>query len=179
MDFDTYVRRRGEALFRFAYLLSGDRFAAEDLVQTALTKSYLRWGRISRLEHPDSYVRRVLVNSHLSWRRLRSSGERPVAEPNLPTVTAGQAGDPHVVAESKLVFWALVSDLSPRARAVIVLRYYLDYGDDEIAMVMGISRGTVRSTASRALTAIRKKLAVTPETPPVSNARGASRDEGY
>ena len=80
VEFEGYVAARGQALLRFAYVLTGDAQLAEDLTQTALAQTYRHWRRVSRLEHPDAYVRKAMLNAHLSWRRRRSSTERPTAD---------------------------------------------------------------------------------------------------
>ncbi len=77
MDFEEYVAARGPALLRFAYVLTTDTHAAEDLVQTALADAYRHWRRVQRTDQPDAYVRRIIVNRHLSGRRRRWWGERP------------------------------------------------------------------------------------------------------
>jgi RNA polymerase sigma-70 factor (sigma-E family) len=152
VDFEDYVATRGQALVRFAYVLTLDPYLAEDLAQSALADVYRHWGRVSRADHVDAYVRKAVVNSHLSWRRRRSSGEVPtdVLAPN----------DEHAVDEFDAVAdrdatRTLLRGLAPRARTVLVLRYYVDLDDQAIAELMGISVSGVRATASRALASIR------------------------
>ena len=148
-SFDAYVAARQHALLRTAYLLSGDRHEAEDLVQTALTKTYLAWNRI---RDPDAYVRRALLNVHHSWwRRASRRAERPTDEvPESPPPPEPDPADRDEV-------WALVRSLPPRQRAVVVLRFYEGLNPGEVADIMGCSTGTVASQTNRAITALRKR----------------------
>jgi RNA polymerase sigma-70 factor (sigma-E family) len=164
MEFETYVASRGQALLRLAYVLSRDTHQAEDLVQNALTEAYRHWRKVRRAEHPDAYVRRILVNQHLTWARRRSSTERVtdlVALDRDSALDHGFAVDRCVapdhasgVAERDDLRRRLDA-LPPRSRAVLVLRYYADLDDAAIAELLGIAAGTVRSTASRALATLR------------------------
>ncbi|GAA3194486.1 SigE family RNA polymerase sigma factor [Dactylosporangium siamense] len=153
MTFEEYAFARTAALVRFARLLTGDEHRAEDLVQDVLARAYARWGRISRTDRPDVYVRRMLVNAHHSWWRRRSSGEVSVAAPGERPTTTDEAAE---VAERDAL-WRLVRDLPARQRTVIVLRYYEDLDDARIAEILDCSTGTVRTHAKRALTALRER----------------------
>ncbi|MEY9859293.1 RNA polymerase sigma-70 factor (sigma-E family) [Catenulispora sp. GAS73] len=156
--FDDYVASRGAALLRLALMLTGDRHLAEDLTQDVLVRVYGRWSRVSGMTQVDAYVRRTLVNTHVSWRRRRSSGEVPLAEPS-DAARAGAAGDDgSEAAADRDQAWRLLATLPRRQRAVLVLRYYEDLSDREIAEVLGCSAGTVRSQASRALATLRGSL---------------------
>ena len=128
MDFEAYVATRGPALLTFAYVLTGDAQLAEDLTQTALGQAYRHWRRVERADHPDAYVRKVLVNAHLSWRRRRSSTERPTED-----VDPGVVADPANAAADRDETRRLLDQLPPRARAILVLRYYADLDDASIA----------------------------------------------
>jgi RNA polymerase sigma-70 factor (sigma-E family) len=150
MDFEAYVAARGQALLRFGYVLTGDAHLAEDLTQTALAQTYRHWRRVSRLDHPDAYVRKAMLNAHLSWRRRRSSTERPTAE-----VEPGIAQDASAAVADRDEMRRLLDTLPPRARSILVLRYYADLDDPSIAALLGISASTVRATASRAIAALR------------------------
>ena len=150
MDFEAYVATRGPALLTFAYVLTGDAQLAEDLTQTALGQAYRHWRRVERADHPDAYVRKVLVHAHLSWRRRRSSTERPTAE-----VDPGVVADPANAAADRDETRRLLDQLPPRARAILVLRYYADLDDASIADLLSIRPSTVRATASRALATLR------------------------
>ena len=153
MEFSEYVAARGTALERFAYVLSGDAHLAQDLVQTALLKAYRRWRWVARAEHPDAYVRRIVTRSYLDWRRRRSSGEQPVgAVPDQPVPDPAEG-----VAERDQLRRAL-GTLSPRQRAVLVLRHYEGMDDAAIAALLRCGEGSVRTHASRGLARLRAAL---------------------
>jgi RNA polymerase sigma-70 factor (sigma-E family) len=153
VEFSEYVAARGTALERFAYVLSGDAHLAQDLVQTALLKAYRRWRWVARAEHPDAYVRRIVTRSYLDWRRRRSSGEQPVgAVPDQPAPDPAEG-----VAERDQLRRAL-GTLSPRQRAVLVLRHYEGMDDAAIAGLLGCGEGSVRTHASRGLARLRAAL---------------------
>ena len=153
--YEEYVGTRWTALYRTAYLLTGRHADAEDLAQAALVKAYLSWSKVSTASSPDAYVRRILTNAFLSSRRpLRVARERLVeTPPEVPTVSPD--------GEDRLLLWPHVRALPPRQRAVVVLRYYEDLSEREIADVLGCSPGTVKSTASDALDALRKRIVST------------------
>lgn len=153
-DFDSFVVARGAALVRFAYLLTGNTHLAEDIVQEVLARIHRRWARIERMAAPEAYVRRAIVREYLSWRRRRASTEEIVAE--VP-----DQGDPHDPAQTIVErgqMWALLAGLPRAQRTVLVLRFYNDLGDDEIAHVLGCGRSTVRAHAARALARLRSVL---------------------
>ncbi|HYJ74339.1 MAG TPA: SigE family RNA polymerase sigma factor [Kineosporiaceae bacterium] len=155
MEFDEYVAARGPALERYAFVLTGDAQRSQDLVQTALVKAYRRWRWVVRAGHPDAYVRRIVTTSYLDWRRLRSSGERPVE--TLPDVATTDADPADRVADRDELRRALAT-LTPQQRAVLVLRHYEGYDDAAIAAVLGCSEGTVRAHASRGGRRLREAL---------------------
>jgi RNA polymerase sigma-70 factor (sigma-E family) len=142
---DLRDARRGEHIDTWAI--------AEDLVQTALTRAWLAWGRIG--DDPDPYVYRILVNTHHSWWRRRWHGEVPTA--SLPDVPASAAGDtePHGAFEDRDALWKALGRLGKRERAAIVLRYFSDLEHAAIAEILGCSPGTVRGQISRALAKLR------------------------
>ncbi len=147
-QFRHFVEGRSLALLRTAYALCGDRHAAEDLVQGALAKLYRRWGKV---DEPEGYVRRIIYNDQVSrWRRLSVMREDPVDD-----VPEGALPDRAAVVDDRLDVWQLLQRLPPRQRAVLVLRYYEDLSEREIAAVLGCSLGTVRSQASRAIAKLR------------------------
>jgi RNA polymerase sigma-70 factor (sigma-E family) len=161
VEFDEYVAARGTALLRFARVLAGDQASAEDLLQAALADAYARWPRVQGADHPDAYLRRVIVNRHLSWRRRRSASELVLSSEaiaasadGLPDIAAG-------VVDRDQVRQVLAS-LPARARTILVLRYYQDLGDAEIADLLGVRPATVRSTASRALSLLRDRIGAEP-----------------
>ena len=147
MTFEEYALARGAALLRFARVLTADEHRAEDLVQDVLAKVYASWRRISLLEHPDLYVRRMLVNAYTSWWRRAVNRELAVAEPAATSSVEDTASE----SAERDAIWRLVLQLSPRQRTVIVLRYYEDYDDATIAELMQCRPGTVRTQARRAL----------------------------
>jgi len=150
-DFNQFVRFSGQPLLRAAYLLSGDRAQAEDLVQEALVKAHRQWTRTGMAAHPEAYVRKIVVNEYVSWRRRRASGEIV----GLVLVEETERAEHYRVVDDRDALTKVLRGLSPRARAVLVLRYYLDQPDHEIAAVLGITEGSVRSVAARAFAALR------------------------
>jgi RNA polymerase sigma-70 factor (sigma-E family) len=159
VTFDEYVRVRGPALVRLARLIAGDPHRGEDLVQDVLTRAYPRWSRIVAGGRPDVYLRRMLINAHLSWRRKRSSGE--AATGRVPVERADRADIGAEAAERDAV-WRLIARLPPRQRATIVLRFYEDLDDAAIAEILGCSPVTVRTHTMRALTALRQHIGTAP-----------------
>ena len=147
-------RRAPAALLRTAYLLAGDWATAEDLLQTALTKTYLAWRRLGEIEAVEPYARRVLVNTSTSWWRRRWHGERPTEVLPEP---AG-AGPDRASSLERDALWRHVRALPARQRAVLVLRFYEDLSEAETARLLGVSVGTVKSQASRALATLRRRL---------------------
>jgi RNA polymerase sigma-70 factor (sigma-E family) len=170
-DFEHWVAVRYPALRRTAYLLcGGDPHAADDLTQTTLAKLYLAWGKVRDHDRIDAYVRRIMLNEHRSsWRRAFRHHEVPAE--HLPERAA--PSDAGLDGERDAV-WAFVQTLPPKQRAVIVLRYYEDLSETEIAAALGISPGTVKSQASRALAALRQRL---PEHPDINRPGGFERPE--
>ncbi|CAN5474994.1 hypothetical protein BH09ACT12_BH09ACT12_35140 [soil metagenome] len=151
-SFEDYVVARGPALWRSAWLLTGDAHRAEDLVQTALITCWRRWDRIARDGAVDGYVRRVLVTTYTDWWRRRWTGEVPTEVlPELPTA-------PHERAQVELRHdvLAALATLPRGQRAVVVLRFYDDLTEAQTADTLGISVGTVKSQTARALRALRE-----------------------
>ncbi len=154
-EFREFVALRSAGLLRTAYLLVGDWGHAEDVLQTALTKTYLAWRRLGRIESVDAYARRVVVTTATSWWRRRWHGERPTRV--LPE--QARVADPSAELVERDVMWRQVGALPARQRAVLVLRYYEDLTESETARVLGVSVGTVKSQHSRALATLRARLA--------------------
>ena len=152
MKFEDFVAAQGQPLLRLAYVLTSDAHHAEDLTQTTLAKAHRNWRKVAAASNPDAYVRRILVNAHLDWCRRRSSTERPVEAIPEPRTWVPDPAD-EVSARDHMR--GLLSQLAPRARAVLVLRYYADLNDEAIADLMGITSSSVRATASRALATLR------------------------
>ena len=150
--FTAFVAVNSATLFRTAYLMTGDYHRAEDLLQTTLVRVYQRWSRVEVMDRPVAYARKVLVNQSMSWWRRRSSHESPVL------VRDERSWDGHLedVAEHERV-WAAVLSLPPRQRAVMVLKYYEDLSEAEIAAALDMAPGTVKShghAAARRLAAL-------------------------
>ena len=148
-QFREFMESRWPGLVRLGYALTGDRWLAEDLAQTALASACNAWWRVRRADDPDAYVRRILINASNSHFRRRSPpvcacGLREVPLPD-PAALAGQRSD----------LMAALRGLPPRQRAVIVLRYWGDLTDGQVAALLGCSEGTVRSQAWRALAKLR------------------------
>jgi RNA polymerase sigma-70 factor (sigma-E family) len=141
-DFEEFVRARSATLFGTALLLTGDRHLAEDLLQTALAQAWRNWGKVHSSH--EGFVRRILVNTYVTWWRRRWNGERPTAE--LPE-SAMHSSD----RDRGVDLRDAVRRLPKRQRAVIVLRYFEDLSEAEVAQVLGCSVGTVKSQAHRAL----------------------------
>lgn len=150
MDFDAFVLSRGAALVRFAHALNGDRQHAEDVVQTVLARVHGRWGRVRKMAEPEAYVKRMIVNEHLSWRRRRSN-----QEVSGQAVTAVPSDDATAALAERDRVWRQLAALPARQRAVLVLRYYEDLPDRDIAAVLGCPESTVRSHAARGLAQLR------------------------
>jgi RNA polymerase sigma-70 factor, ECF subfamily len=153
-EFRDFVAARSAALLRTAYLLAGDWATAEDLLQTALTKTYLAWKRLGEIEAVEPYARRVLVNTATSWWRRRWHGERPTEV--LPERAAPDQLEEQLERD---VLWRHVKALPARQRAVLVLRFYEDMSEAQTAALLNISAGTVKSQTSRALATLRIRLA--------------------
>jgi RNA polymerase sigma-70 factor (sigma-E family) len=153
-SFEEFVRGRSAHLFQLALLLAGQNQAdAEDLLQVALERAWRR--RAVRYRHgsPEPYVRQILVNASIDrWRRLRRRGEEPLQDSGPSPLAADPAG---VVARRDLLMRSLAV-LPPRQRAVLVLRYWEDHSEAEVAAMMGCSVGTVKSQASRGLARLRE-----------------------
>jgi RNA polymerase sigma-70 factor (sigma-E family) len=152
-EFTAFVLARSPALLRTAYLLTGDEAAAEDLLQSALLATLRHWRRIRDRESLDSFVRRVMVNERRSWFRRRASTEVIVAEVSdiaVPDPTAG-------LGQADAVRRALLA-LPLRQRATVVLRYYDDLAEAEVASILGCSVGTVKSQTSKGLATLRSLL---------------------
>jgi RNA polymerase sigma-70 factor (sigma-E family) len=152
-SFDEWVAARGPDLLRFGYVVTGSQHAAEDAVQDALARACEKWGRVGRTRDPDSYVRRMVVNAHISrWRRTRR--ESPV-ESFRDDASAADPTDAVGIGDA---VWSVCRELPPRQRAAVVLRFYEDLEYAEIATLLGCSEATARSHVHRALGALRARL---------------------
>lgn len=158
VTFEEYVAARGASLVRFARLLTGDPHRAEDLVQDALARAYLRWDTIVRVEQPDAYLRRMVINGSHSWWRRRSNRETPTDT----LVERVAPGDIDAETAERDAILRQIARLSERQRAVVVLRYYEDLDDATIADILGCSAVTVRSHALKALNLLRAQVGIAP-----------------
>lgn len=151
--FKDYVSARSAALLRTAYLLTGNRADAEDLLQTSLAKTYLAWESIRDRDLVDTYVRRVMVNTRTSWWRRRRHLTEVVTD-EVPELSPARDVTADIVLHDAV--WTALSALPARQRMVVVLRYYEDLTEAETAQALGISVGTVKSTTARALAKMRQ-----------------------
>ncbi|MGW7824830.1 SigE family RNA polymerase sigma factor [Streptomyces puniciscabiei] len=157
--FEEYVNGTAGRLLRTAFLLTGDLHHAEDLLQTAYERTARHWRRVSRGGDPEAYTRKILTNLAIDRGRKRRRGhDQPVGAPEdvelLARVESGTAGFEEAHALGDLLDGAL-AQLPPRQRAVVVLRYWCDLSEQEIAHILGVTAGTVKSQASRALATLR------------------------
>lgn len=161
MDFDEYVVTRSPALLRFGAALTGDVQLAEDLLQTALVKAYRHWRAVTSADHPDAYIRRVMVTTHISAHRrhrVRETLTQLVPDRPRPDDFVEALTDRDELDQA-------INALPPRQRAVLVLRHYAGYEDAAIADVLGCTQASVRAYASKGSAALRAKLAPTPTGP--------------
>ena len=156
-NFVDFVTATHDSLYRTSYLLTGNPHSAEDLLQAVLTKLYLSWSKVNNAGNPIAYARRSLINESISMHRRRWTTE--VASSDLVD-TRWQAGPEDAVVETQVV-WEALRGLTSRQRAVMVLRYYENLTEAEIAEVLGLSPGTVKGHARAALSALESRL----ETP--------------
>ncbi len=151
-EFTRYVEARSAGLLRTAvFLCAGDRSAAEDLVQSALVKAYVSWARVRDEQKRDAYVRRILVRE--SYRRGPAKARDVAHGPEI-----GDRPAPSHNRDDHLSLFPELAALPRQQRAVVVLRYYEDLSEREIAEALGVSTGAVKSHASRALATLRARL---------------------
>lgn len=158
---DDVIRAQLPGLLRYATVLTGDGQTAADLVQEVLLRAHVRWARIGTMARPDLYLRRMVTNEHLSWRRTWYVRTVRATADEVLAVHSGTHDGPQDHADQDAV-WRHVAVLPPRQRTVLVLRYYEGLTDPEIASVLGTSAATVRSHASRALATLRDTDLSTP-----------------
>src|ERR1700759_4463711 len=157
VTFEQFAVARLPSLLRYAVVLTGDHDLAQDVVQETLARAQVKWRRISEADSPEAYVRRMVLNEYLSWRRswtarnIRAVGERLV---DIDDARGGVRDHAQVVVEADAL-WKRLSTLGRKQRAVLVLRYYEQFEDEAIADLLGCSPATVRSHASRALKTLR------------------------
>lgn len=158
--FDALVEARSTGLLRTAYLLTGDWATAEDLLQTALVKTWFKWHQVRDKDAAEAYVRQVMARTYATWWRRRWRGE--VATGELPE---RPGRDTYADVDQRHALRRALAELSPRQRAIVVLRFYEDLPEAEVASLLGCSVGTVKSTASRALVRLRSLVGDVPELP--------------
>ena len=168
-SFAAFVVREQAGLLRLATLLAGDAGHGEHLVQTALLKVYRRWSRVSRLEHPAAYTRRVVVTTHTSWRRRLSTTEQVIE-------TVPDRADASGPAEVDHDLRTALQALPPRMRAAVVLRFLTDLTEEQTAQVMGCSTSTVNTQVTRGLTRLRAVLAGPPAATPTTTIAAFRED---
>jgi RNA polymerase sigma-70 factor (sigma-E family) len=164
-EYTAYVTDRSPRLLRTAYLLCRDWALAEDLLQTALVKAWRVWRRIEG--DPDPYVYRILVNTHASWRRRRWGGEITTEIPDQAA-----SDDAMSTSDDRGMLWTALGRLPPGQRAVIVLRFFEDLTEPQVAKILGCSVGTVKSQASKAL----DKLRINPDIVSVTTVTTEERN---
>lgn len=153
-EYDAFVLASWPSLFRLATLLSNSHHDAEDLMQSTMCKLFRSWRRVAKADHPRSYARTVLVHEAISWHRRKSNHEAPTL--SLYDLPPRLGHEDSVV--TSVDVWRAIQLLSPRQRAVIVLRYYEDMSEAQIADVLEISKGSVKTHASHALKALNQVL---------------------
>jgi RNA polymerase sigma-70 factor (sigma-E family) len=147
-----FVTDRSSVLFRTAYLLTGDRHAAEDLVQSALAKTAARWRTLRDPAALEGYVRRTMYHEQVSWWRRRSRVVELTTTERLDRLGDGHAD----AADLRVTMRAALARLTPRQRTMLVLRYFEDMSETEIARLLGVRVGSVRSQIYRSLERLKK-----------------------
>src|SRR4051794_37404960 len=152
-SFSTFVHTNSPSLFRTAYLLTGDPVAAEELLQDVLVRVYPKWSRVSSMDAPAAYVRRAVVNAFVSSRRRSSERDTQLGAEH--DVSDGRDVAEEAVDRDQV--WHLLGTLPARQRASLVLRFYEDCPDVEIAVALGCRVATVRSLVSRGMRTLRER----------------------
>jgi RNA polymerase sigma-70 factor (sigma-E family) len=162
MSFEDFMRARLPALMRYAVLLTGDRELAADLVQEVMIRAHRKWRRVSAADRPELYVRRMLTNAYLSHRRRKAVSTVALTFEALDGPAAVAHPDHADQHAARAELWQHLAILPARQRAVLVLRYYEGFSNHEIADLLGCADSSVRSSAARALAALRVELAGSP-----------------
>ncbi|MYZ39217.1 MULTISPECIES: SigE family RNA polymerase sigma factor [unclassified Streptomyces] len=152
-EFEEYVRTRHEALLRSARRLVPDPIDAQDLLQTALARTYGRWDGIADKSLADAYLRRVMINTRTEWWRARKLDEVPTEQ--LPDASVEDGTEQHA---DRALLMEILGILAPKQRSVVVLRHWEQMSTEETAAALGMSAGTVKSTLHRALARLRHEL---------------------
>ena len=166
-DLGAFIDARSGSLLRFAYLLTGDHDLAEDLLQNSLIKVYLSWDRIRDRAALEAYTRTVMTRTQVAWWRRPARREVLGVEPTERAVRDHLNVREDVPVDERDELWLLLATLGPRQRAVLVLRFYEDLSEAEIARVLDCSTGTVKSQLSRELARLRERM---PAESPTRNA---------
>ncbi|WP_374986467.1 SigE family RNA polymerase sigma factor [Streptomyces fradiae] len=153
LGFEEYVRTRQDALLRSARRLVPDPVDAQDLLQTALARTYGRWDGIADKSLADAYLRRVMINTRTEWWRARKLEEVPTEQ--LPDASVDDATEQHA---DRALLMDVLKVLAPKQRSVVVLRHWEQMSTEETAAALGMSTGTVKSTLHRALARLRQEL---------------------
>ena len=158
--FREFVAARSDALFRSAWMLTGDSATAEDLLQTALAKTWPHWRRVAQ-GNPDAYVRKVMLRTHLSWRARLWNREKPTADmAEVETRSEDHPSSDHERVDDQIRLAASLAQLPTRQRQTVVLRYFEDLSVETVAEVMGSTTGTVKSQSAKGLMKLRAALSV-------------------
>jgi RNA polymerase sigma-70 factor (sigma-E family) len=171
VGFERFVADQQRPLLRFATVLSGDPHQADDIVAAVLSRAWEHWNRVTAMDQPTAYVRRMIVNEFLSARR-RGSRTRSVAD--LNDYADASADHAHVYAERGALA-AQLRGLPPKQRATLALRFYEDMSDQQIAELLGCSTHTVRSNASRALATLRIRMQEDEQAPTIRDTNNDGR----
>jgi RNA polymerase sigma-70 factor (sigma-E family) len=161
-EFGEFMAARWPGLVRLAYGLTGDRWLAEDVAQATLASAYAAWWRVRRADDPDAYVRRILVNTSNRRFRRRQVAEHTREPAGLPDLAVADPAD-RIGQRSALL--SALRELPRRQRAIVVLRYWEDLSDAQVAAALGCAEGTVRSQASRTLAKLRGSAALADGVP--------------
>ncbi|ATW49831.1 SigE family RNA polymerase sigma factor [Streptomyces xantholiticus] len=153
LEFEEYVRTRQEALLRSARRLVPDPIDAQDLLQTALVRTYGRWEGIADKSLADAYLRRVMINTRTEWWRARKLEEVPTEQ--LPDASVEDGSEQRA---DRALLMDVLKVLAPKQRSVVVLRHWEQMSTEETAAALGMSTGTVKSTLHRALARLRQEL---------------------
>jgi RNA polymerase sigma-70 factor (sigma-E family) len=160
-EFVSFLRDHHASLYRTAYLLTGTDDRAEELLQDTVVRLYPRWDRVCRADSPAAYVRRALINAFISGRRRPASRVLPLVAEHEQVC----GSDPFAALDDRSALWPLLLSLPERQRAALVLRFYVDLPDAEIAASLGCREVTVRSLVSRGLATLRRQQAHLSPTP--------------
>src|SRR5215467_12585242 len=167
-DFDTFIRTRQRSLLRSAYMLTGDQYLAEDLVQSALARTHQSWDRLADPANAEAYTRKVMYHLQVSWWRRNRVAESMTDTSPEPRPTGGPGEATGLT--NRMTIHGALAKLSPKQRAVLVYRYFEDRTEAETAELMGVHIGTVKSQTAKALVRLR---AVAPELAELYAARVA------